>query len=557
MGKDYRREFAASIGDAPRWSASGSCQDLTMPQQAPSKAFKLPRVRWSDHGIQLLSFRRDTLHVLGEYLPGEGAVVFNPLMTGAKSPGAIASHEHTHQSLGINSSFGFFTQLLFPMAQKGFARDVLRKCLEEQWCVQELAATYAESSYIAQNNPELLPEQIRSLPSGRLNQPPYREVFEAMNHFLPVDPGKPSAVLMAQDVLVTLLALAAMNSECLLQMAAGPGTESNLLACIVDSPACRLERIMNRLLTAQQLEPLLAEMVSQISRDPRLSSTIVYKRLVTLVPEVSIQADENLFPQAAKVAAVYESITGHQLQISRASRPEAEPMVKIMESREKEKQLLAASPPRKISPASLRQLFVQTSHHKLGLSLELAILKTEESHIIARPYYLKPKQAPQPADPEEYPPKPLPGDLRGLMSARSVLRQLWTFPRLPHVVIFIDDSWRFWDQIPGARERFNSCVRICRQTHLSRDFVLHNILAFEGIGNRAEFFVFKRSPGSFAACFFNRQRPLAYAIQKVASDFGLQLFTSICTDLGLTHCAEAKRVVPHFELLNMVSWEYG
>jgi hypothetical protein len=53
---------------------------------------------------------------------------------------------------------------------------------------------------------------------------------------------------------------------------------------------------------------------------------------------------------------------------------------------------------------------------------------------------LKPDRAPQPA--------------------RSVLRQLRDFPTLPHLVIFIDESWRFWQQIPTARERFQSCVRI-------------------------------------------------------------------------------------------------
>jgi hypothetical protein len=531
-----------------------------MPEGAPPKVFKLPRVRWADHGVQLLSFRRDELHILGEYLPGEGAAVVNPLVTGVKSPEAIARHELRHQSLEINTTFGIFTQMLFWMARQGFARGALRKCLVEQWCVQELAAIYAETSYVAATSPAMLQEQIRDLPSGRLDQPPYREVFEAMNRFLPVDPGEPIARLRAQDVLVALLASAAMNSECLLRMAVGPGTESSLLACMADSPSSRLERIMNRLIAAKSLEPLLAETIAQMVREPYSYSagdspgTVIYERLISLIPEVSIQTDADLLPQATRAASVYEAITGRRVQFP-SSR--SEPMVKIMESREKEQESLTTHPPRKIPAARLRELFIETMRRSLGLTLELAVLETGEAHVIARPYYLSPNQAPQPASSEEFPREPLPEDLIGLMSARSVLRQLRDFPTLPHVAIFIDDSWRFWQQIPSARERFQSCIRVCRQTHLSREFMADNILPFEDIGHRAEVFVIRLSNQLYVGCFFNRERPLVYGLQKIAGDFALELFSEISSDLGLQHCAEARQVVPHVNLLEMISKEYG
>ena len=164
--------------------------------------FKLPQVSWSTYGAKLLSFRQDALGILGSYLPGEGAVVVDPFWTGARSPAAIAAHEMQHQFLMINTTFGLYTQILIFLAKDGFALEALRLCLEKQWCVQELAATYAEMSFIGEQSPELLEDEVRKLPSAMLDQPPYREVFDSMNGLLPIHPTTPRNILVVQKALV-------------------------------------------------------------------------------------------------------------------------------------------------------------------------------------------------------------------------------------------------------------------------------------------------------------------------------------------------------------------
>jgi hypothetical protein len=358
-----------------------------MQKSAQGKPFKLPKVSWSHHGVKLLSFRQDMHRVFGEYLPGEGAVVFDPLWTRALSPQAIAQHESQHQFLGNNTAFGLFTQMLFSICLRGFPIDVLRKCLTEQWCVQELAATYSEMTYLAGYSPDLLREQVRKLPSGRLDEPPYREVFEAMDYFMPVEPGGSKELLSAQAILVTVLTAASMNSDCLLRMASGPGTESGLLACMDDSPSSRLEQIMDLLLAKNLLHPLLAETVKQYSRPEgsappkKAPGVLLLQRLISLVPEVKIQADDEVAAQAMRAGRVCEAITGVKMRIKREA---AEPMVKIMESREKEEKSLAANPPRQIPATELRNLLTQAVRNYLGLTLELAIKNTNEAYVTAR-----------------------------------------------------------------------------------------------------------------------------------------------------------------------------
>jgi hypothetical protein len=151
--------------------------------------------------------------------------------------------------------------------------------------------------------------------------------------------------------------------------------------------------------------------------------------------------------------------------------------------------------------------------------------------------------------------------IAGLTSARALMDQLSAFPALPHVVMYIDESWQNWYRVPGARERFQSCVKISRQTRLARDLVVNNILAFEDLGKDAQVFVIDVSdeerPESYIGYFFNPQRPLAYAMQKVSGKYGLKLFNNICDGLGLAPCREPWWLVAHYELLKVVSWRHA
>ena len=125
---------------------------------------------------------------LGFYEPGKTATLNDPAFTGARFPKAVLAHELMHQSLMINTSFGLFTQIINALRERGFASDdVLRTCHEVQWTVQEAVATYAEMAVVARVAPAKLAEEINALPSSRDMQPPYREAFETIAAWLPLD----------------------------------------------------------------------------------------------------------------------------------------------------------------------------------------------------------------------------------------------------------------------------------------------------------------------------------------------------------------------------------
>jgi len=510
--------------------------------------------------MSLSSFHREEgLALLGAYTPGTGAVVLDPFRTGAASPDAIAHHELQHQSLSINTTFGFFTQLLISMARRGVATEILRQSFELQWPVQELAATYAEMSFLAVLHPDLFRQEVRGLPSARLNQPPYREVFDQMDQLLRVDPAKPREVLAAQTALVGFLTAAAMNSDCLLRMAAGPVAEATLLACLQDSPDTRLEQIVRHLVAKNSFDALLKASVAQFagSKDPsaRQASLIalVYSPIAALVPEVSIQPDAGFRAQCQQALSTWNPFFQKNSGFSVSTKDVvADPLPRILETDGDP----AASPP-KLPLAALRQRLSETTEKSLGLVLDLALREPGEAFVLAQSYFLEPGRAPHPIAGGEPAPGPLPNDIQGLMPTAQLLQALAAFPAIPHAIAFIDNSWERWYRVPGGRDRFQHCVRICRQTHLSNDDVRRNILAFDGLGEAAEFFVWRLKPAKFIGVFFNRRRPMVYGLQKLSTDFAVDLFSKICTDLKVPFCEAAREAVPHFDLLNMVAFNYA
>ncbi len=160
-----------------------------------------------------------------------------------------------------------------------------------------------------------------------------------------------------------------------------------------------------------------------------------------------------------------------------------------------------------------------------------------------------------PANDEE-PREQLPPDIFGLISTSDILRELGAFPSLPHIAVFVDDSWRRWHQVPGARSRLKSSAQVCRQTHLSLPFVRDNILAFEELGEEAQFFGIRFRPGEISGCFFSERHPSVYGLQKIPTEFGYQLFLNICGELGVQPNQDPASRVP-IGLLSMVAMDYG
>jgi hypothetical protein len=525
--------------------------------------------------VSLLSLRQDALKLLGQYTPGDGPVVVDPRWTRTPVPEAIAVHETIHQFLYKNTAVGAFTQLLLLMLERntshsvpaGFAREVVPACFEIQWCVQELAATYSELGAVARSRPELLEQEVRGLPSGRLDQPPYREAFDAMDELLPVNGEMPKEKSTAQSTLVSLLAAASMNSDCLVRMAeAKELTPKALLSCIADRPDSRFERIVNHLLANGLLEPLLEQSQS-------LPPERVYEKIVALVPGMPIYGDSDLIEQVRRANEVWSDITRVNVSKTRAA---AESLPSIVESREREQQQLAANPVRDLPVGEFRERLDHSQRKGLGLILELWLRDPSQAYVAARPYFLEKGEAPFPGTGDSEP-DPLPADLGGLMPTSEILRELAAFPALPHIVVFGDDSWRRWNKIPGARERFESCVQVCRQTDLTPERVLHLVrfvqsgdelpdtvvdafragrdIPVESLGQGVEVVALKLKSGGLVGCLFSRSRQLAYGLQKLHTEFAMQLFLEICKRLGIPSSADGP-ARPYVDLLSMVAMDF-
>ena len=151
--------------------------------------FVLPRLRTSSVS-EFVSFRKETTSILGVYEVGYAPLVFEPTSLKNRTPEGTLAHEETHQHLTINTSFGIFYQTLEKFAKSqstGTYCKAYRRSLEEQWSVQELDATYTEMFFVATMCPDELDKTIAALPTEILDQPPYRQVFDSMAQYLPID----------------------------------------------------------------------------------------------------------------------------------------------------------------------------------------------------------------------------------------------------------------------------------------------------------------------------------------------------------------------------------
>src|ERR1043166_793094 len=95
---------------------------------------------------------------------------------------------------------------------------------------------YAEFAVVARKAPAELASQIRALPSSRDFQRPYREAFEQIAAFFPLNTDDEQMTVHAKALLVKFLGMAAMNTDCLRRaMAGGPNNEV-LSDCMADKP---------------------------------------------------------------------------------------------------------------------------------------------------------------------------------------------------------------------------------------------------------------------------------------------------------------------------------
>ncbi len=72
----------------------------------------LPQKGTREFELSLKNFREEMLTVLGQYQVGKPPVIFSPLQTKYQWPRATKKHEEIHQTLILNTTYGFFYQIL-------------------------------------------------------------------------------------------------------------------------------------------------------------------------------------------------------------------------------------------------------------------------------------------------------------------------------------------------------------------------------------------------------------------------------------------------------------
>jgi hypothetical protein len=523
-----------------------------------SKHRGLPTTKWDPHDFGFLSFSPSATEVLGVYDPGARPVLFDFAWDSAdRVPNATRIHEETHQFLSINSTFGLFTQLIGKLAEHGHGREAYRLALQCQWEVQELTAVYAEMTFVARNHPDRLDEQIRHLPSSRLGQPPYREVFDAVRRWVPVDISIGEERLTAQDTFVGFMALAAMNGDALLKLAGRGLHESSLVACMTETPRDRFGTLMELLLPTGKWRQIVDSHAS-LSRAKGVE--VAARQTWSLVRQAfpgAVFDDADVLSQANLATdRWHDDWSRLGVQFGPPKRYE-EPLAAIVESSEHAHELVVNNPPDRLHANDLATRFEEIQKGGFGLSLEISLPPDKLAFVKTRPYLMGPGDTGMPASDEQVADMTgiLPHDFAGIIPASELLTALQPFPTLPHIVTFIERGWRNWYRLPGGRLRFARCIRVCRQANLGEQELRENILAFHEIGRAAEFFVVSLKADRYVACFFNRRVVGVYGLQKIASSAALQLFESIVKRLQVPACdnAEARR---HVDLVTMIGYDF-
>lgn len=256
--------------------------------------FVLPRLRTSSVS-EFLSFRKETTSILGVYEAGYAPLVFEPTTLKNRTPEGTLAHEETHQHLTINTTFGLFYQTLEKFAKSqsiGTYCKAYRRSLEEQWSVQELDATYAEMFFVGTMYPDDLEKTIAELPTEILDQPPYRQVFDSMAQYLPIDKTIGHPRLFAQRQFVHAVSCLSLSCDCLTRFMnrATFDLDSFERYLTQESPHIRFERIMSRLIIEgkekQLVEAIESETGPSISRG-HLPTEDPFRWLLPQVSELS------------------------------------------------------------------------------------------------------------------------------------------------------------------------------------------------------------------------------------------------------------------------------
>ena len=519
-------------------------QDPTRPatssrRRSTPQAFVLPRLH-PRLAAASPGFYREAGTRLGFYEAGGAPQIMDPLWNAVRLPEAVVRHEDMHQQLTINTHHGVLTQLLTQLAKAEQGREALTICLDEQWSVQEITATFAELMFVQHQSPKDFEDEVAHLPTA----PPYRKLFDAASRLVPPD-RVPGVTPLARSDVITAIAASSLQTNCLTTLEE-LGVEGPRIAAYLreESPDARFERLVAAL-GSTGIDELLGIAATDPPTDPATGAAQRMARLLATISRragsVVIEPPDTLASQAERVMARFLGAEGGR---GVGSLPQGIPP-EFVDAPEKQVRL---------------RDYVRPSADSGDLAAWLPRCEASggEMHLIVGTP--APDGCPFSAVCMTHPEPGLapPDDLRGAMSPQTILGLLEPYARFPGVVTFIGDAWIPWygllRSLPSGswvHERLLSAVRICSHRKLSVELV-GGLLDFERLGVGARSFVFDLNNGLFVGCIDNPDRPRAYGLQKIASEQALRLFAKTLDAFGVKPLKNPATAVPDFELLRAI-----
>jgi hypothetical protein len=514
-------------------------------------SFSLPRLPNEGPGRrELLSFDRMTLVAAGSYEPSGEAVIYDPIWSGARYPEAIVVHETIHQYLSINTTFGFFTQLVKILTRRGQVEGALSHCRQSQWSVQELAATYCELGAVAEIAPDQLDEEIRRLPSQYLGQPPYREIFESIAPYLPLTDADDVPTVKAMTMLVQMLAFAAMNSDCLRRATKTPPTADGVLACMSDEPNDRLERLIRVLAETgafpellDRTKALLAEKAADLIALP----PAVYALLQSAAPTAIRWERDDLQTAVEPVLAAWDTpLAGVRVD----HRSDGDPFPKFGFSPEQARDTIRRHAPRELAAGAIAERAKAAAGMGHGLIIEIALRDSSLAHVKLGAYLLENPSEPWPAnDPPKDAGASIPPDITGLATLEMILEEFAPFMDVPRIVSLLDPGWRHFTVHPDAHVILRNGIGICRLTELSKDTVW-GALRFGNHGGR--FILLRLTANYTLASILPDDERGTFLIAGLTSEPAVGLFNHICSALGFEQVIDVRGLDREIGLLGMM-----
>ncbi len=494
----------------------------------------------------------DELQTLGYYAPGTRPTIVDPIAN-ASIGEATMVHEHVHQTLTINTTYGVFTLILDHLARQGHRIEEQRLFEEEQWDLHEAAATYCEMCLIARQHAERFDAAVRSLPSASSGDPAYRECFDFLNQLLPIDIKSPPSVLIAQSNAIVAMAACALNNDCLSRFAQPEHLDTRSAEAYLhqQSPNDRFQRIVAAVTSHPSCQELLG-------RHANASIGPLVSEIAQIMPDMSIVTTDEDFQtvtaQFVDAWATYLSSKGVHLQLSRV---QSDPLAAIVDDPERLRRMRRQFAARQwtLNATIMREKLQQARRDRSGIMLALAMRVEEEVFLELLPFPLSDDgQNPAPGL------DPLThfigngGFLTGILPVGDVVSLLEEFQEFRTAATFYSSkTLMLWAAQTADRKCFDKTIVACVHSELSKES-LEDVLIINRLRDTGRYYFMQLSAAQSAACFVNPQRAGLYAIVKTAGAGGMALLNALATQMGLEPFEpSAADIGPHTELLKLMA----